>query len=87
MKDNKSGKLAAIYILYIIVAGIIGILCGNGYKASLVGSEMCIRDSYIAAAYVSMRAGRAAVLMYAAGILGLSLAIFIVYGIGGVKKQ
>ena len=34
-----------------------------------------------------MRAGRAAVLMYAAGILGLSLAIFIVYGIGGVKKQ
>ena len=33
------------------------------------------------------KVGRAAVLMYAAGILGLSLAIFIVYGIGGVKKQ
>ncbi|MSC83920.1 hypothetical protein GKG40_08285, partial [Eubacterium sp. BIOML-A1] len=35
MKDNKSGKLAAIYILYIIVAGMIGILCGTGYKAMI----------------------------------------------------
>ena len=118
MKDNKSGKLAAIYILYIIVAGMIGILCGTGYKAMIglllgsaaafanyfllklaVGRLLGVRNIfvvqiflfryllYIAAAYVSMRAGRAAVLMYAAGILGLSLAIFIVYGIGGVKNQ
>ena len=42
---------------------------------------------YIAAAYISMRTGSVAVIMYAAGIIGLSLSILIVYGIGGVKKQ
>ena len=47
---------------------------------------------YIAAAYVSMRAGRAAVLqhfLFRTHFKGgeMSLAIFIASGIGGVKKQ
>ncbi|MBS6764253.1 MAG: hypothetical protein KH304_11845, partial [Clostridium sp.] len=50
MSDNKSGKLAAIYILYIIVAGIIGILCGTGYKAMiglLLGSAAACANYYL----------------------------------------
>ena len=118
MKENKSGKIAAIYILYIIVAGMISLLWGAGYKAMaglLLGSAAAFANYlllklvicrllgtrnifavqiflfryllYIAAVYVSMRIGRAAVIMFAAGIIGLSLSILIVYGIGGVKNQ
>lgn len=118
MKDNKSGKIAAIYIIYILLAGFISILCGIKYTAMiglLLGSAAAFANYlllklvicrllgtrnifavqiflfryllYIAAAYISMRTGSVAVIMYAAGIIGLSLSILIVYGIGGVKNQ
>lgn len=42
---------------------------------------------YVAVAYLCFRSGHVALLMFAVAAIGLSLAIFIVYGIGGVKKQ
>ena len=42
---------------------------------------------YAAVAYLCFRGGDVALLMFAVSAIGLSLTIFIVYGIGGVKNQ
>lgn len=42
---------------------------------------------YLIAAYLCMKSGDTTIIMYGIGIIGLSLAIFITYGIGGMKDQ
>lgn len=42
---------------------------------------------YLLTAFLCMKLGNHAVIMYAAGILGLSIAVFITYGIGGMNEK
>ena len=42
---------------------------------------------YLLTAYICMRIGNSTVIMYAVGAVGLSVAILITYGIGGMKEQ
>ena len=101
MKDNKSGKIAAIYIIYILLAGFISILCGIKYTAMiglLLGSAAAFANYLLLKLVICRLLGTRNIfavqiflfrylLMFAAGIRGLSLSILIVYGIGGVKNQ
>ena len=42
---------------------------------------------YLLTAYISVRIGNGTAIMFAVGVIGLSVAIFTIYGIGGMKEQ
>lgn len=77
---------AVAVVNYVLLALTVGRLLG---RANFLAVQLFLFRYllYLIAAYICMRTGNTAVIMYGVGIIGLSLAIFITYGIGGMKDQ
>lgn len=77
---------AASAVNYVLLALAVGRLLG---RANFLAVQLFLFRYllYLVAAYICMRTGNTAIIMYGVGIIGLSLAIFITYGIGGMKDQ
>lgn len=79
------GSFAAL-VNYFLLAFTIRTILG---RIKILGVQFFILRYliYLFTAYVSVRIGNSAAVMYAVGVIGLSVAIFITYGIGGMKEQ
>lgn len=71
---------------YMLLTIIVGTLLG---RANILAVQLFLFRYllYLITAYICMKMGSNTIIMYGVGIIGLSLAIFITYGIGGMKDQ
>lgn len=79
------GATAAIFNYFLLVFAI-RMIVG---KSKTFGVQFYIMRFlvYFLTAYASVRICNGATIMFAVGVIGLSVAIFITYGIGGMKEQ
>lgn len=77
---------AAAMINYLLLNFAIPLIFGN---PKILGIQLFILRYliYLLTAYICVKLKGYAAVMYAVGIIGLSVAIFITYGIGGMKEQ